>query len=213
MAGLAGCIFGSKSPPPRRSDVFSEVAVNGDLVRVDLVRDPMVETRQEDGGLLSLAPLAPVGVARAAKGKGGGGGRGATGRAGGGYRSAPKTSKGRAKLYGGGYTDDWRENHEDEIERREDAVVTAVGFRYFGSDSTFESRKPGPGRVSWDEEVPNPQSAVTFSAPDDGWYRVGAHLESSDRSRDYGWESIDFEIDEQGGEFEKDEVWKVSPRL
>jgi hypothetical protein len=215
VAALGGCSFLNNAPPPRRSNAIASVEPQDGTLRIEPADSPWIESRKDAAaptvaGL--LAPLSPVGSARAAKG-GGGGGRGATGRGTGGFASAPRTSKGRAWWHGGGYADDWRENHEDEVERYR-ATVAAIGVAFLGSDDRFEDDRPGAGEVPWDEVYQDPEQAKTYEISREGWYRVGANMVAADGSTDFGWESVDMEIDRTaGGEFVVDEKWKVSPRL
>lgn len=283
--GLAGCTGSSDAPAPRKSNVVEEVQVDSGSVTVDLEGETWVESRAELESLeddtqasLSaggLASLSPVGVA-SAKGRGGGGGRGATGRGAGGFSKAPKTGKGRAKYYGGGYVGGWRDKHEDEIEKYP-AIVAAIGFAFLGPQSEFEEDKPGPGPVPWDEKIENPNQPdagddsesdetesdsdsesetadnettteesegnettteestdeetssdggddssqakemadkYEFSIDQPGWYRIGTKLETPNGKHDFGWEAIDFRVEEtDDGSYEVTEEWKVSPRL
>lgn len=212
VTALAGCL-GGKAAPPRRSTVVDQLQANGNTLVVDLVSDPTVESREDFGGDVEAAGLSPVGVAAAAKG-GGGGGRGATGRASGGYSKAPKRN-GRAVLYGGPYGDDWRDDHEDEIEKY-DARVQEVGYVYFGTENEFEDDKPGPGEPDegWDRVVQDPKEKPTFEIRDAGWHRVGTNLEREQGSGNFGWECIDFKTVADGdGGYEITKKWKVSPRL
>lgn len=214
LASSAGCL-GNAAPPPRKSNVVETVAVDDGALRIDLADDAVVESRVDlDTNRESLGVLAaanPVGVA-SAKGRGGGGGRGATGRGSGGYRSAPKTNKNRAKYHGGPYASGWRDDHDDEIERYS-ARITTVGVAFLGSNAAFQEDKPGAGPVPWDGTFRNPDDVETHPLSRAGWYRVGARLRSPNGSHDFGWECIDLRIDRGGGGYEIAEKWKVSPRL
>lgn len=222
LAALAGCsaipfVGGSNAPPPRRSNVISEVEMQDGSMEIDLADSPFVESRKEATGEVDslsvpgLAALSPVGVA-AAKGKGGKGGRGASGRGSGGFRNAPKTSKGRAKYLGGAYASRWRKDHDDDIDRYR-ASVAAVGIAYLGTNEEFQDEQPGPGPVDWDEQVTDPENTMTYPVDREGWYRVGTRLESTSGGTDFGWESVDAQIDQGDSGMEIEEEWKVSPRL
>ncbi|WP_436926384.1 hypothetical protein [Halosimplex amylolyticum] len=219
--GLAGCLGGNNSPPPRRSEVFDDVALQNEQLQIQLLSDVEVESRQENQGNLdaggAVASLAPVGVARAAKGAGG--------RGSGGYSSAPKHPRhGWAIWHGGSYSDDWRDDHRDEI-RMYDATVATLAVAYLGSDSDYENDAPGPGpgEVSWDETWEDPENgtekAVDIGAispgdgPREGWYRVGTELVSKDGSTDFGWQSVDFEVDDELSGWQVDKAWYVKPRV
>jgi hypothetical protein len=218
-SALAGCTGGDQSPPPRKSNVIETVDVSDGALSIDVDGDTWVVSRYDstDDGQQALADpdsvgaLSPVGAA-SAKGKGGGGGRGATGRGTGGYSSAPRTHHGRAWYHGGDYADDWYENHGDEVQKY-GVVVAALGVAYLGSDAQFQSDKPGPGRVPWDETFSNPSDAETYSIDRQGWYRVGAHIRGEDVNHDFRWEAVDVEVDRSGSSYEIAEKWKVSPRI
>lgn len=219
LAALAGCSILGNPPPPRRSDVINSIKVKAGQFRIDLSEQPWVESRKEAGatvvqGTVDGGPLAgvfPIGRA-AAKGKGGGGGKGATGRGSGGYSSAPRTGKGRAKYHGGAYTDDWRDDHRESLDRYRVSIV-AVGVAYLGSQFEFQDDKPGAGPVPWDKLVDTPSDPITYPVEQSGWYRVGAHLEENGGGTDFGWEAVDLQVDRTAGGMEKDETWKVSPRV
>lgn len=236
LTALAGCSGGDNEPPPRKSNVIDRIqlADDGTALIIDPVTDEnkWVRSRRDidieasdrtkgkersidasaDRSL--LADLSPIGVARAAKG------RGATGRGSGGFSSAPKTSRGRARFWGGGYTNRWYNDHDDEVDRYPVDIAT-LGVAYIGSNAVFEEQDPGPGPVNWD---------VTYDAPTDsdietpfqnlrpGWYRVGANIVTPDGGRtdartDLGWECVDLRIEDNNGGKEITERWKVSPRI
>jgi len=221
-AALAGCLGGNNAPPPRKSRVFEDVALQGTTLQIQLLSDVEVESRQENesgfaaGGAVSS--LAPVGVARAAKGAGG--------RGSGGYSSAPKHSRHRswAVWHGGGYSDDWRENHEDEL-RMYDATIATLGVAYLGTDEEYENDPPGPGpgEVSWDETWDDPQDGADLAANlsavspgsnvREGWYRIGTELVSEDGSENFGWQAVDMEVDENVNSLQLDKTWYVKPRV
>lgn len=218
-AGLAGCfgLFGGNNqPPPRESHVFEPVRLQDNQLVVDLEDEVWIESRADVGsgrlaprqaGLLSgfdLGDASPVGVASAAKG--------ATGRGTGGYATARKDRHGRAVLFGSDDDDDWYENNSDDI-RRYTAVVTTLGIAYMGSDIAFEDNPPGPGPVDWDATVDEPREAQPYSVDREGWYRIGAELTAANGNYNFGWESIDMEVDNEVGGMEIDEQWKVSQRI
>lgn len=220
LTALAGCsLLGGSTPPPRKSNAVAAVQVQDSQLRIDLADQPWVESRKDadasmvEGHVIQprlLADISPVGRA-AAKGKGGGG-KGATGRGSGGYSSAPRTSKGRAKYHGGAYGDDWRDNHEDDLQRYRASIV-AVGVAYLGSQSVFEDDKPGAGPVPWDKQFENPNDIHTYPVRQPGWYRVGTHLQANQGNMDLGWEAVDIQVKDKGSSMEIEEKWKVSPRL
>lgn len=219
---MAGCLFGgNNSPPPRRSEVFDDVALEGSQLQIQLHSDVEVESRRENQGALdagdAAANVAPVGAARAAKGAGG--------RGTGGYSSAPKHPRhGWAIWHGGDYADDWREDHRDEIQMY-DATVATLAVAYLGTDSDYENDAPGPGpgEVSWGKTWEDPDNGASASAdiaavspgdtPREGWYRVGTELVSRDGSVDFGWQAVDFEVDQQSGGWAIEKAWYVKPRV
>jgi hypothetical protein len=222
LAALAGCsaipFVGGSSAPPRESNVISDIEMGSGAMQIDLADEPFVESRkdasaEEVGSLAApnLAALLPVGRASAAKG-GGGGGKGATGRGSGGYRSAPTTSKGRAKYHGGAYANDWRDDHENEIETYR-ASIAAVGIAYLGSNTEFQDDKPGSGPVPWDEQITDPENTLSYPVDREGWYRVGTELEAPGGGTSFGWEAVDLQVGEGSSGMEVEEEWKVSPRL
>ncbi|PSP80046.1 hypothetical protein BRC81_02285 [Halobacteriales archaeon QS_1_68_20] len=218
---LAGCLGSSPTPPPRRSEVFEAVGADGTSLQMNLAGQPVVESRAdvdaaEGSGsfgsvVAALAALNPVGTAAAAKG--GGGGRGATGRGSGEHGSAPKNHNGHAKYHGGDY-DDWREEHEDEVETYQaEVALLAIGF--IGTDPQMEDSPPEPGPIDWDEtwQDPQPDQDITYEPPRTGWYRTGAKLEAKGANHSFGWECLDFRVNDANETVEVDNVWKVSPRL
>lgn len=213
---LAGCT-GSSSPPPRKSNVISGIDAQNNNIQIDIADNTWVQSRYDAGGSQALADpddvggLSPVGKA-SAKGKGGGGGRGATGRGSGGYSSAPKTTHGRAWFHGGAYTDDWYDDHEDEVTRYSVAIA-ALGVAYLGSNAQFQDDKPGAGDVPWDEVYRDPDDAVEYPIDRQGWYRVGANIRGQQSNHDFRWEAVDFQLEGSGSNYEITEQWKVSPRI
>lgn len=218
--GLAGCLGGNDSPPPRKATVFEDVSFQDGKLQIQLHSDVEVESRQENQGNLdpggAAASLAPIGVASAAKG---------ASRGSGGYSSAPTHPRhGWAIWHGGSYSDDWREDHRDEL-RMYDATVATLAVSYLGSDTEYENDPPGPGPgdVSWDKTWENPENGAETavdigavspgSSPREGWYRVGTELVSQDGSTDFGWQAVDFEIDNEVGGWQTDKVWYVKPRV
>ncbi|WP_206425092.1 hypothetical protein [Halosimplex salinum] len=216
--GLAGCLGGNNSPPPRKAKVFDDVSLDGTQMQIQLESDVEVESRleaQDDldaGG--AVGALLPVGRARAAKGAGA---RGA-----GGYSSAPKGRHGWAVWHGGSYGDDWRDDHDDDI-KMYDATVATLGVAYLGSDDSYQNDPPGPGPVSWDEKWDDPSEgdakSVDLAAISpgsdtrEGWYRVGTELVADDGSRNFDWQAADFEVDNDVGRWNLDKEWHVKPRV
>ena len=210
IAALTGCLGGGSAPPPRKSNVVSDIRVRDGSLSIDVADDTWVASRY-DRTQQSLAALNPVGVA-SAKGKGGGGGRGATGRGSGGYSSAPKTRHGYAWYHGGDYADDWYENHGDAVSRYSVTVAT-LGVAFLGSTAEIQDRAPGAGAVPWDETFSDPDDTVEYDVSRPGWYRVGANV-VGENGHDFRWESYDVELDGgSGGGYSIEEQWKVSPRI
>lgn len=210
---LAGCSGSSSANPPRQSEVFNQVQVSSGTIEVPLVADPIVESRADVEASLNVgASVLPiVGVANAQKG--GGRGSGATGRGTGGYSTAPHGRHGRAIYHGHDDDDDWREDHRDEIETYR-ASHQRVGLAYLGSDDQYSDDPPEPGPVDWDQTWSDPEEqTVTYENVQQGWYRVGSKLQAEQGSHDFGWEAVDFEVDEESSGYEIENPWKVSPRL
>jgi len=216
LTALGGCL-GNKSPPPRRSSVISDFEVSNGTLVVDLATDKWVLSRY-DGAQQSPAMVSPVGVASAKGSNGGSGGRGATGRGTGGYTSAPRTGHGHAWYHGGDYTDDWYDDHEDEVTQYP-VTVAALGVAYLGSTDQMRDEAPDAGTVPWDREFQNPSETVTYDVADRqefsqaGWYRIGANIVGTDSNHDFRWECYDLEISDTATGFNVDEQWKVSPRI
>lgn len=176
---------------------------------VDLAEDTYVESRQDFDGAQSRNEF----VILQAKG-GGGGGRGFTGRGTGAYENAPRRN-GWAIYHGGDYTDDWREDHRDDIERYEVAIV-GVGVEYFGTNAEFQDDKPGPGAPEdWDRRFDNPEDAIEYTLQEAGWYRVGTLTTPVGTTQDFDtpWECFDIRVEEENGSLTITERWKVAPRL
>jgi hypothetical protein len=224
LCAAAGCL-GDTAPPPRKSNALSDVELrtSGEQPRlqVDLADDPWVVSRYDgrsssslDAPLSLLGRLSPVGVARAKGGGKGGGGSGATGRGTGGYSSAPRTHNGYAWYHGTDDSDDWYDNHADEVTRYA-VVVGSVGFASLGRNATYVDDPPEPGPVPWDRTVEDPSGQHTFEAGDEGWYRVGAELVGENVDHSFGWASVDVYVEDdpfEGG-MAIEEEWKVSPRV
>ena len=216
VTALGGCL-GSKSPPPRKSSVVSDLEVSDGTLVVDLADNKWVMSRY-DGSQQSPATVSPVGIASAKGSSGGGGGRGATGRGTGGYTSAPHTSHGHAWYHGGDYADDWYEDHEEEVTQYP-VTVAALGIAYLGSTDQMQDEAPDAGTVPWDETFQNPSGTVMYDITNRpefsqaGWYRVGANIVGGDSNHDFRWECYDLEVSDGATGFRIDEQWKVSPRI
>jgi hypothetical protein len=244
VTAIAGCTgdVGTESPPPRRSNVIESVTVGDDpstlVVIPEETNDQWVQSRRDfdyvvdgepsdneetasDGdanqtstSLSFLSGLSPIGVASAAKG------RGATGRGAGGYRSAPKTSSGRAHFWGGAYVGSWYDDHDDEVEQYP-VLIDQLGIAYLGTDEQFQEQDPGPGPVAWDETYTSADEEIETDVNNlqEGWYRVGANIVVDNRGAgdaegaDLGWECVDFRVEETDNGKEITEEWKVSPRI
>ncbi|MDS0259304.1 hypothetical protein NDI56_07855 [Haloarcula sp. S1CR25-12] len=215
--GLAGCFGlggGNSSPPPRKAEVYDSISTNDGAIVVNLTADPTVESRADVDASLALSLGLPVG--RAAAAKGGGRGQGATGRGSGGWSSAPHRG-GRAIHHGHEDDDDWREEHENEISRY-DAAIAVVALGYMGSQEEFSDDPPPAGPLDesqWDERWTDPEPDQQLSMPVEqpGWYRVGSKLRSENGNQGFGWESVDFRVDQSGDGYEVENPWQVSPRL
>jgi hypothetical protein len=214
--GLAGCgLLGSDElPPPRKSDVFEQIEVATNAIVVPLEDQPEAEAAANANDAVAAAAvgsLAPVGVARGAKG------RGAAGRgSGGAYSAAPHGAHGRAIWHGEDDDDDWRDDHQGQIEMYR-AAVPAVALARVGGPGDDEDDLPGAGPPgNWDERIEDPDPGEDVRLERDvrpGWYRVGAHLEARSADRDLGWSAVDMHVVERGGSFRIEEKWKVEPRL
>lgn len=161
--------------------------------------------------LQPLAGLLPIGRARGAKG-GGAGAKGAVGRGSGGWSSAPHRG-GHAVYHGGDYADDWRDDHDDQLDRYR-AAVTTVGVARIGSLADDEDELPGVEPVPWDERYDvGAGEAVSYDLPRQGWYRTGIELDAAQYDHDFGWEFYDFEVVETSSGYEVANSWNLSPRL
>lgn len=222
-ASVSGCLglFGGQTPPPRKSSVIADVTATDNGIVMKLPDQPWIQSRADVGNSDALAPpdadalasLSPVGVAAAAKG----GPVGATGRGSGGYRTAPRTHYGYAKWHGDDDDyDGWRENHADDVQKY-DAAIAAIGIAYLGTNAQYSDDAPGPGKPpgGWDETKSSIDgSNVTYQTDlRDGWYRSGAHLQAAGADHDFGWEAIDYKVEQASSDPTVDRVWKVSPRL
>lgn len=226
---LAGCIGGflggGSNPPPQRFEAFEDVTVDDGTLQARLEPEPAAETRAKvsappaspslGGGEAVLPDVAdavgsvsPVGVASAQKGGGRGGG--ATGRGTGGYRGAPRGNNGHAIYHGDDDDDDWRENHDDEIGYYR-AAIDRVGIARLGVRGGDDL--PGPGPVNWDRTIDDVSGGdtVTYDVSR-GWYRLGSRLVAVDDDHEFGWMSLDVEV-EPGSNSTIEESWKVAPRL
>ncbi|WP_302083722.1 hypothetical protein [Salinibaculum rarum] len=220
--GIAGCLGGAKAPPPRKSNVLQDLEATAGKVEINTEDDTWVMSRYDSGSNAQqnignaagsfLTSVSFIGVA-SAKGKGAAAGRGVTGRAAGGYTKAPRTHHNRAWLYAGDYTDDWYEEHEEDVEKYPVEIAT-LGVAFLGSTEEFKDDKPGPGAVPWDETYENPQDIETYDVEQEGWYRVGAKLVGENVEQDFKWEAVDFKLveDDTGG-YKVAKQWKVSPRI
>jgi hypothetical protein len=57
----------------------------------------------------------------------------------------------------------------------------------------------------------DPSETLAYDEVREGWYRVGGKLEAENANHDFGWEAVDAEVNELGGEYEVDTEWKISP--
>jgi hypothetical protein len=207
VAALAGC-SGDSSPPPRESEVVENIGIDSGAFRAKLEPNPVIQTRrvgeEESISFDSVASVAgslsPIGVV-AAKGKA----RGAGARA-----ASARGRHGRPKWAGGAYGV-WWDNHEDEVEE-EACEIAECAIARIAPESAEEQQLPGAGPVAWDKRWTNVEAGQTVSwdeFAEDGWYRFGVRVVDSEDGTDYGWESVDLEV--ENGRI--DEKWKVSPRL
>ena len=231
LTALAGCSGSNEENPPRKSSVVEKVELDNSDLRVNLKENQWVMTRKGSAGspnalMQLIGIISPVGVA-SAKGRGSTG-RGASrggrsGSSGSGFKSAPKTSAGRARYGGGTYVPIWYSNHKDDVDRVP-VEEEAVAVSYLGDNETFREQDPGPGPVGWDEVVDNSDgdldgNEVIFEnmVTEPGWYRVGTKIrptkDSGINQSDMGWESIDIRVEEGSDGLEVTERWKVSPRI
>jgi hypothetical protein len=237
LGATAGCLgfgsSGSSDAPPRKSKVIEEVTVEEGA----LVVDPYADAKQwvmsrrnidlQDDSIsqdigATLGSLSPVGTAQAQKG-------GATGRGTrSGFRSAPKTGRGRHRRawYGARDDDDeWYDEHEGEIQRLP-VALGAVGVAYLGTDEWMRENTPGPGEPGggWDETFDSPDASGTLStgmvsSDGSGWYRVGANVAVDDSALEsgengnLGWECLDARVIGSPGSYSVGELWKVSPEI
>lgn len=229
IGGDSGGIGSVGAPPPRRAAVFEELeATNGDLVihvesspwvesRADL-QAPTAEASGQDEALGAMVDIAseisPVGGARGAKGssfsgRGGGVGRGH----GGGYAGVPG-HHGRHKHHGDDDDEEWREAHEDEIERYRASVATVAVGRMAPASATEESLPDGGPLSSWDQTWDvSAGEQVSYDLERAGWYRTASKLHAEDSDHTFGWESVDAEVTRAGDGFEVESEWKLSQQL
>lgn len=224
---IAGCSTETETPPPRKSNVIENVEINNGEIVVEQPgdNDQWVASRRDldgapevdPGGI--LAALSPIGTVEA-KGRGGRGSTARGGKSGKGFKSAPKTRRGRGRYGGGTYVGVWYDDHEDEVEAYP-VEVQELSVVYIGTDEEFTEMNPGPGAFNnWDETVRNPDQTTTISVGDlePGWYRVGANVAldadgSGLEGTDFGWEAIDIRVEDTGSGPEITKRWKVSPRI
>lgn len=221
-ASTAGCLFGSddNAPPPRKSNLVETFSVAQGSIAAELVspEEMWLMSRRDAGSgddettrrvMSGLGTLSPLGVVSAK-------GRGASGRGRAADGSRPQTGNGFIWFGGGGYTNSWYDNHEDEVTRY-DVDIADIGIAYLGDNQTFRESAPGPGPVSWDDTYDTPDGSREMSLPlaegDNGWRRVGANVVAAGGTADFGWESYDLRIQDTGGGPEITEQWKVSPRI
>lgn len=216
---VAGCTVGDQSPPPRRSNVFEGLSTEEGTLRANLASNPTVKSRaqvhetpieEEINEQLSnagsfLASLSPVGVA-AAKG------RGVAGRGVSSGGSAPRGTHGWYIYYGGDYADGWYEEHEKEVKEYPVNIVEA-GVGRLGQLEAEEKTLPVPGPVEWEEVYNSPNDSFTYDIPRQGWYRVGLHMVAANADYNFGWAAVDFQLEQEGGEYRISNQWKVSPRI
>lgn len=222
LSGCGGIFGGSPVPPPRESEVFDDISVTEESIVVSLVDTPWFQSTKnfDDGGTQesrSLHGNGIVGVA-SAKGGGGAGSKGATLRGDVGLTSNPPRSNcpGSYKYYGGAHYDDWEDEHGESVSEC-DAVISAVGIARIGNESDDEDDLPGPGKPlgGWDQTVDDPSGRVSYNVGRSGWYRIGTKIrpKQSNGTLDKQWEAVDMLVERNGGGYENEEMWKVSPRL
>ncbi|ERH09523.1 MAG: hypothetical protein J07HX64_01281 [halophilic archaeon J07HX64] len=228
-AGTAGCLgvlSEDNAPPPRRSNLLTDIAVRSGQLQVEFVSpderwlmsrrnlDTTTGSTDEatrDSGL-SIDALSPVGTA-AAKGRGATG-RGASGRTGG-AGSAPRTNNGFAWFFGGAYVSSWYRNNEEAVTQYP-VEIEQVGVARLGDNETFREIDPGPGPVGWDNTYSARAETLDIDRTlSEGWYRVGANVvaDGADGAADLGWESFDVRLQTDDSALEITEQWKVSPRI
>lgn len=220
--GMAGCLGGNNTAPPRKSHVFDDVGTDGGKLLVHFADNIWMKTLKDiqsgggnngDGGSEQnsrriLAGLSPVGTASAAKGRGASA-RGTSG----GWSSAPKTSRSGtnwAIFYAGSYGG-WRDDHRDELSRI-DATVTKAGVTRIGDLSKKEQNLPGPGELNWDRvwQTPLKKAPLRTALTRPGWYSVGAHLASHGTS--LGVTRLDFKATRGNSQYTIKNPWLVNPR-
>lgn len=230
LGALTGCLGSESGPPPRKSNVIKEIAVEGGTLLIVPYSDTeqWIMTRRDinlqsssvnQGSTTSgtLASVSPIGVARAAKGSG------ATGRGSGGYSSAPRTRNGRAWYGAGSGHNDWYDENEQEV-KKIPADLATIGVAYLGTNELFQEQAPGPGPLEWHEEYENPDTSGQIESEilnrgGQGWYRVGSKVKveesevASGENVNLGWECVDVRVEEDGGGFSITERWKVSPEV
>lgn len=88
-----------------------------------------------------------------------------------------------------------------------------------GNETATETEtetETGTETESSDDTATAKQIADRHEFPIDspGWYRIGTKLETPNGKHTFGWENIDFKVEEaDDGSYEVTKQWKVSPRL
>jgi hypothetical protein len=213
------------TPPPRKSQVVEEVEITDGAFLIELepeqkqwvvTRRDVEVSRDPNTGTDSAASTSYQYLsATSTAGPGKGSGRGV-----GGYDDAPRSpTNGRAWYLGYDDADEWYEDNDDETSRLPVEIAT-LGIVYLGSNEAFRESPPGPGRPDqvWDETYDDPDQTVEadIATREPGWYRVGAELVVEDAENgpvDLRWEAVDLRVEEEDGEKQITERWKVSPRI
>lgn len=82
------------------------------------------------------------------------------------------------------------------------------------SDGASNTTTTADNETTADNRTDTGSDGDVSATANEGWYRVGVHLESPAGDTDFDWEAADFKLErDTSGELSIDEAWHVRPRL
>ncbi|WP_255681713.1 hypothetical protein [Natrinema sp. SYSU A 869] len=95
-----------------------------------------------------------------------------------------------------------------------DAESGATAGNETATESPTENETAAESSTENETDTDTGDGVASTATADEGWYRVGTHLESPGGETNFNWQAADFKLDRSStGRLTVDEEWHVRPRL